>query len=128
MTWIEYSSSVKPHGTEWKKAFQKILRPFQLKQIFPQDINTALEGYMRNPKASSCSDLDLLTVLRSYDKDPILLTVEDIPENSLFIFDGSREFRKIGKARKRHRCQEVSTGKVYMFSPAAPVEIRAGDE
>ena len=49
--------------------------------------------------------------------------VENIAEASLFKIKGGRVFKKGEKIRKRYKCVEVKTGKLYLFSAVYEVEI-----
>ena len=67
---------------------------------------------------------DLLRVLRKYDdKASHHRLVEEIPLKGLFRCSDGRVFQKEEKLRKRFKCIEVKTGKVYLFSPVYEVEI-----
>lgn len=124
-TWNTYKNRVKPHGQEWKACFRQLMQPFLQAAVFPQDIQMAISNYMNNPAASSCSDLNLFRVLQRYDanKDDIQ-TVEQLPENTVFVLKNGRVFQKKEKIRKRYRCIEVKTQRVYLFSPIAEVFVR----
>ncbi|GAB3923247.1 SprT-like domain-containing protein [Mucilaginibacter myungsuensis] len=123
-TWNQHQHKVKPHGTEWKENFKKMMQPFFEKDVFPADIKLAITKYLNNPAASSCSDLNLYRSLRKYDapKENII-TVEKLPMQSLFKMKDGRVFRKDEKLRKRYKCTEVATRRVYLFSPVAEVEV-----
>ncbi|MBK1439577.1 SprT-like domain-containing protein [Parapedobacter sp. ISTM3] len=124
-TWNTYKNRVKPHGQEWKACYRQLMQPFLQAAVFPQDIQMAISNYMNNPAASSCSDLNLFRVLQRYDanKDDIQ-TVEQLPENTVFVLKNGRVFQKKEKIRKRYRCIEVKTQRVYLFSPIAEVFVR----
>jgi hypothetical protein len=98
-----------------------------LKIFFPPDIAATLSNSLKNPAASSCADEKLLRVLKNYDpvKDGHFM-VEQLPPNSMFFIKGGRLFKKGDKIRKRFKCQEVATGKWFLFSPVYEVEV-AGD-
>ena len=123
-TFVKYRHSVSAHGVEWKKEFSTILIFYVNQNIFPIDIRQALEKSLRNPSASSCADTQLTRVLSKYDsrKEGFLL-VENLPEGSLFVIKGGQVFKKEKLLRKRIRCVEVATGKVYLFSPVYEVKI-----
>ena len=93
-----------------------------MKKIFPDDIQKALYKTLQNPAASSCADTSLLRVLHKYDdkKEGVTL-VETLPSGNLFAIKGGRIFRKEEKVRKRYKCIEVKTGKIYLFSPVYEV-------
>lgn len=122
-TYERFGHRVQAHGPEWKNEFSKILAQFLLKKIFPPDIYKALLKTLQNPAASSCADTSLLRVLHQYDekKEGVLL-VEALPEGDLFKIKGERVFKKMERVRKRIKCLELATGKVYLFSPVYEVE------
>jgi SprT protein len=123
-TYERHGHRVQAHGNEWKNEYSKILAQFLLKKIFPPDIDKALLKTLQNPAASSCADTALLRVLHRYDKkeDGILL-VENLPAGSLFKIKDGKVFKKEERIRKRYRCVEVATGKVYLFSPVYEVSV-----
>jgi len=92
--------------------------------MFPADIEFALKESMKNPGASSCSEDGLIRALRKYDtnKNGFKL-IEEIPVNTLFGLSDGRVFKMGEKQRKRYKCVEVSTGKIYLFSPVYEVEV-----
>ena len=121
-TYEKFGHKVLAHGQEWKNEFGKVLAQFLLKKIFPQDIQKTLYKTLQNPAASSCADTALLRVLYQYDKkkDGVML-IEAVPLGALFTIKGDRIFKKEEKVRKRYKCLEVSTGKMYLFSPVYEV-------
>lgn len=121
-TYERFGHRVQAHGQEWKNEFSKLLAQFLLKKIFPADIHRALLKTLQNPAASSCADTALLRVLHQYDeKKNGGVLIESLPEGALFRISGDRIFKKENKVRKRYKCTEVATGKVYLFSPVYEV-------
>lgn len=122
-TFERFGNAVLSHGKEWKSAFSNILVIFLTKKVFPPDIEQALLQTLQNPAASSCGDENLLRVLRNYDekKDGHYL-VEQLADGDLFRIKGGRVFEKGQKNRKRYKCREVATGKLYLFSGVYEVE------
>lgn len=123
-TYEQFGHRVQAHGREWKTEFGKILARFLLKKVFPADIEKALMNTLQNPAASSCGDEKLLRALHQYDeKNEGTHLVEQIPEGSLFVIKGGRVFKKGEKIRKRYKCVEVKTGKLYLFSAVYEISI-----
>jgi SprT protein len=123
-TYERFGHRVQAHGAEWKNEYSKILAHFLLKKIFPADIQKALLKTLQNPSASSCADTTLLRVLYQYDKKEVgTALVEAIPEGALFQLSNGRIFRRMEKNRKRIRCVEIATAKVYLFSPVYEVKL-----
>lgn len=125
-TWNKYQNRVPPHGTEWKNEYKILMREVVRLKVFPQDIFDALVAYMQNPAASSCSDVDLLRVLRKYDTNNDFIHLEELPDDTLFSLGNGMVMRKGPKLRKRYKCFEVNLRRYYMVSPLA--EVKKMDE
>lgn len=125
LTFEKYANKVMAHGREWKEIFSQLLAGFITKKVFPVDIEAELIASLNNPAASSCAEDGLMRILRRYDavtSDKHML-VEEIPLNSLFKLKDGRIFKKGDKLRKRYRCQEIHSSRVYLFSPVYEVEM-----
>lgn len=120
-TWNEHKGQVKPHGAEWKLNFKKMMRPFFEKEVFPEDLKVAINHYLENPAASSCSDLNLFRALKKYDSTTTGVMVEALPMKAVFMLKDGRTFRKEELVRKRFKCLEIATRRLYLFSPLAEV-------
>lgn len=124
-TWQRHGARVKPHGVEWKAGFRQLMTPFFERNIFPDDIRIAIGAYLQNPAASSCGDLQLFRTLSRYDESqnrPQGYTyLENIPDGNYFKTRDGRLFQKSEKIRVRFRCREISTRRIYLFSPVAEV-------
>jgi hypothetical protein len=122
--WANHLRRRLPHGTEWKKIYTGILFPMIEQDVFPEDIKEALLKHLKNPKASTSADVQLDKVLKKYDhpsKSDGLVHIEDIPDGSKFIWRTDRVFQKLHKIRKRYKCIELKTKRMYIFSPIAEV-------
>lgn len=119
----KFGRAIQPHGEEWKNTFRELMTPFFKLDIFPKDLAAALTEYLINPAASSYSDLNLARILRSYDKEQEGKFIECIPEGSYFQISTGRVFQKLNKLRKRYKCVEISSKRVYLFHPLAEVQI-----
>ena len=118
LTFEQYGNRVAAHGKEWKAVFGKLLHQFVQHKVFPQDIERELTESLKNPAASSCAEDGLLRVLRNYDtKKENHHLIEEFPPGSLFRIKDGRVFKKGEKLRKRYKCTELPSGKVYLFSP-----------
>ena len=123
LTFEQFGNKVPSHGREWKTTYGKLLEQFLKNKIFPADIEHELLHSLKNPAATSCAEDGLLRVLRRYDdKKSHRRLVEEIPENAIFRCDDGRVFKRGEKMRKRFKCMEVNTGRVYLFSPVYEVE------
>jgi len=120
----QYGNKVASHGKEWKNIFGQLLAQFIQNKIFPQDIEQALLRSLSNPSASSCADEVLLRTLKNYDATPShLIMIESVPENAFFKTHDNRIFQKGQRLRKRYKCVEIKTGRLYLFSPVYEVEV-----
>src|ERR1035437_873000 len=114
-------NSVKPHGEEWKIHYKLLMQQFLIPDIFPADIIIALRKYISNPAASSCSDTNLLRVLKNYDIRQHTVLLEELPIATVFQYNQSRNFIKGEQIRKRFKCKEVQTNRMYLFNPLTEV-------
>jgi SprT protein len=124
LTFEKYGNKVMAHGAEWKTLYASLLKQFVENKVFPSDIEKELLTSLKNPAASSCAEDDLIRVLRKYDTNTNgYKLVEEIPLNGVFKLDDGKLFKKGEKQRKRFKCEELKTGKIYLFSPVYEVEI-----
>ena len=124
LTFEQFGNKVLSHGREWKAVYGKLLEQFVQNKIFPADIEKELLGSLKNPAATSCAEDGLIRVLRKYDdtKSHHRL-VEEIAEGEIFRTNDGRMFRKGEKMRKRFKCIEIKTGRMYLFSPVYEVDV-----
>jgi SprT protein len=124
LTFEQYGNKVLAHGHEWKMVYAKMLAQFIQHKIFPADIEAELIRSLQNPAATTCAEDGLLRILRKYDaKETHHRLVEELGLNALFRTSDGRVFKKGEKLRKRYKCVEVKTGKLYLFSPVYEVEL-----
>lgn len=124
ITFIHFGNRVASHGKEWKGEFSKILKQFVGKGFLPADVEEAVRQSIQNPAASSCADDNLMRTLKRYDKrKENHFFVEQIPLHQLFRTKDGRIFKKGEKIRKRYRCEELATSRIYLFSPIYEVEL-----
>jgi len=117
------NKSIRPHGIEWKKTFKNMMLPLLNNKIFPDEILSKLAKHLKNPSASSDSDIDLVISLNKYDLDnDDSCFLFDISNNSFFEYREAKIYKKINKLRKRYICEEIKTGKKYLFSPVSRVK------
>jgi SprT protein len=122
-TWNQYKNKVKPHGVEWKYNYQLLMKPFFDIGLFPSDIQNILYNHMKNPTASSCSNIGLQQILALYNTEVSnKVYLSSLPIGSSFVIDNGRIFKKTNIIRKRIRCEEVASKRMYSFSQLHPVE------
>lgn len=118
--WDTHGPKVKPHGIEWKNTFQALLAPFITSDVFPAEVEVALSKYISNPKASSCSDIELMRALSLYDKQQSTV-IESLAPGMIFTFKG-RDYVMEKKRRTRFECKRLSDYRTYLFHARTPVE------
>ena len=124
LTFEKWSNRVAAHGREWKATFGQLLAQFLSHDVFPADIKNVLLQSLHNPAASSCADEALLRTLKNYDeRKGAAMFVESLPQGAFFQTHDGRIFEKGEKLRKRFRCVEVTSKRVYLFSPVYEVTI-----
>ena len=121
-TYNKHKNRVKPHGDEWKEEYKNLMEKFLHSEIFPTDVIHVLKNYMSNPAASSCSDINLLRIMKNYNEDAGTVLLENIQFGEKFIYNNSRTFIKGERVRKRIKCKEIETDRMYLFNPVTEVK------
>ena len=123
LAYEKYGHKIPAHGRQWKDEYGRILMQFIPKKIFPLEIEKRLIESLHNPAASTCAEPHLTRALKAYDKKKEgYLFVEELPEGSLFKIKGGNIYKKGERIRKRFKCVEVATGRLYLFNPVYEVE------
>lgn len=119
----KFGRNIKPHGSEWKYSFQRLMVPFIRPEIFPNHLLPLLARHFKNPTASSDTDATLSLALKQFDQQNDKNYVFEIPYGSVFRIQNGKIFKKMAIRTKRFECLEVSSGKTYLFNPNAEVEL-----
>ena len=118
-----YGNGIKPHGLEWKQMFQKVMLPFLRPDVFPNTILPLLAKYIKNPKATTDSDVHLSLALKSLDPPNNKIYIFDLKPGSTFIASNGKIYKKGTKRRTRYECTAIDSGRLYAFNPNAEVEL-----
>jgi hypothetical protein len=122
-TTVAHGLKAAPHGAAWKAEFRKVLLPFFGKGFFPDDVERALQAYLHNPAASTCTDPQLYKALARYDAAAAgLVHADEVPIGAHFKL-GERTFLKLEQLRTRARCKDLQTGRIYFVQGIALVEL-----
>lgn len=121
LAYEKYRHLKQPHGREWKQIYKEQLDRFLGKDIFPVELEETIKKHMKNIKASIHSDLELTRAFQKYDAHPVL-RLEDLQQGDIFIFQQNRKFRILKKVRKRYKCQEINSNRIYLFNALTPVK------
>ena len=113
---------VKPHGIEWKISFQHLMLPFMNPAIFPMSILSPLANYLKNPKASTDSDVHLSLAMKLYNEKSNKSFIFEVPLNAKFLFKNKTYIRK-NKRRTRYECLEINSKRLYLFNQNVEVEL-----
>ena len=123
LNWIKFRNKVRPHGAEWKSVYQSLLCELMEKNIFPDSIHNALIDHLSNVRSSIVLDPALMRALQINDDYKGTNFLEDLPAGALFIASNGKRYRKGEKLRKRYKCMCISTKRLYLFTPAALVQV-----
>ena len=118
-----FGRGVRSHGAEWKQVFQQLMQPLISSNIFPDQLHHVLVNHLKNPKASTFSDLILTRELRKFDNEinhsPLL---NELTDGSIFLLHG-RKFIKGELRRTRVKCIEIGTRREYLIRKDVAIEI-----
>lgn len=119
LTYKQYKR-VKPHGVEWKRNFQHLMLPFVQPTIFPKQVLPYLANYLKNPKASTGSDVKLTYALKQFDKETDKNIIFELTQGSFFSYN-NKTYQKGATRRTRIECVELKSKRTYLFNQNAEV-------
>ena len=115
--WMQYKGKIDPHGKEWKRQYVELFLPLLTTEYLSLEEVKLLKEHLSNPKASSCSDINLINYFRKEG----VKRVEEISLGKSFILNG-RTFTIEKKLRKRYLCLEEKSQRKYYVNGMAEVE------
>jgi len=114
------------HGEKWKNCFTLLLKQFISLNVFPFDVQCALEKHTQKIKSSDFLDIFLTKTLQKYDKkseiSQNLIYLEDIPEDTVFFY-GNKKMKKQTLIRKYYLCKELKTNRLYRCHPLMQISL-----
>ncbi len=113
---------VKPHGSEWKNTYKMMMLAFINNTVFPSDLLPLVARHFINPKAATCSDIQLSLALKKYDISGNKTLLFEIKKGSIFEFR-NRKFQLGNKRRTRFECTDISNQKKYLIHQNAEVRL-----
>lgn len=116
---------VRPHGKEWKQTFRYLMLPFLRPDIYPQEILGPLAYYLKNPKASTDSDVNLSLALRENKAETGKSFIFDVPLHAIFLFK-DKKYQRGNKRKTRYECLQLETKRTYLFNQNAEVTLVTG--
>ena len=117
---------VQPHGKHWKTVFQHLMLPFLQPDIYPKEILPYLANYLKNPKASTDTDVNLSLALRGGEAENGKNFIFQVPVNSVFQFKDTL-YKRGNKRRTRYECLNLTNKRVYLFNQNAEVKLVASN-
>ncbi len=121
ITFTQYPKSL-PHGKEWKRVFQHLMLPFLNPDIFPNELLPLVASYIKNPRASTDSDIKMSLALKQFSEKSGKNYIFELPQGSLFHFK-EKIYKKGLKRRVRIECVELKSKRNYLFNPNVEVEV-----
>jgi hypothetical protein len=94
--------------------------PFLQPEIYPIEVLQHLANYLKNPKASTDSDVRLSLALKENIAESGKNFIFEIPFGSLFVFKNNI-YKKGNKRRTRFECLNTFNKKVYLFNQNAEI-------
>lgn len=119
----QFGRQSKPHGPAWKSSFRNLLYPLIRSGALTSSIIELVGHHALNPRASLSADKELWIAVNGKRMQDGHVTLESIPEGSVFMLNRRRVFRKMQKRRTRFTCLELSNQRIYLISGHAPVKV-----
>ena len=113
---------VQAHGKQWKTVFQHLMLPFLHPDIYPKEVLPHLAKYLKNPKASTDSDINLSLALKGNVAKKGTQFIFSLLNDTIFIYK-NKLYKKGNKRRTRFECIQLHNKKVYLFHHNTEVVI-----
>lgn len=113
---------VQPHGKQWKAVFQHLMLPFLRPEIYPKEVLPHLANYLKNPKASTDSDINLSLALKGNTAKKGTNFIFELTPECLFLYKNML-YKKGNKRRTRFECIRIQNKKTYLFHHNTEVVI-----
>lgn len=121
--WEKYQRKVLPHGIQWKNQFRQMLAGFTGKEIFSPEIENVVSEFAVGRSSYRMFNLVFEKKIHEIHPGDHVSLLGEIPVNSTFSLQNGRTFIKKEKLRTRFRCMEVKTGRYFLVSPLAKVNL-----
>lgn len=122
-TFKRFGTKVLPHGKEWKNEFRLLFQPLLNEHILPKDAVIKLKTFLKNPKASSCSEHGLFDAHSGQiPLKPNEAILKDIPSGTKFLLK-KRHFVKLEHRRTRIMCLDSENGRKYLVHQSSIVIV-----
>jgi hypothetical protein len=97
--------------------------PFLSPNIYPIEMLAPLAHYLKNPKASTDSDVKLSLALKENTAESGKSFIFELELNSVFVFK-NKLYRKGNKRKTRYECLQLATNRSYLFNQNAEVILK----
>ena len=114
-----YGVAVSPHGCEWKITFGKML--LESISVYTDDLKPLILKFAKSPKANFMASPDLVKYFHAEDLNDELSYVDDLSPGDCFIYR-KQKFRMKQRRKKNYLCENLGTGREYIFNPLARVQ------
>ena len=118
----KYGTKVLPHGKEWKQEFRVLFAPLLSETIIPREAVHTLQVFLKNPKASSCSEDGLFDTYKKENLKPGQCLVSDLKPGDKFDLK-KRAFQLSEHRRTRALCLDLKNGKNYLVAEKTVVTV-----
>lgn len=110
----QYGFKIRSHGKEWQETFASLLKPFLEQKLFPKEIIDLFERRGNQLSASQCTDPELYSLLRKYDKgnhNESVSLLKDLDLGTIFQLVDGPVFKKLKVNRTRAVCEMIKGNK-----------------
>ncbi len=122
-TFKRFGTKVLPHGSEWKNEFKNLFQPLLSEKTLPLDAVLKLNAFLKNPRASSCSEQGLFDVhseKQALKENEVLL--KEVVDGTHFRLK-NRHFVKLEQRRTRILCLDSTNGRKYLVHQTSVVTL-----
>ena len=124
LTYLDCGRSVRPHGHEWQRHYSQLLQHYTDVGGFPSDVVPVLREYTSRIPLSRRLEREIDRRLQVIVQPENSVKLDTLPAGSFFRLCGrARTFELMERQRTRWKCRDITTGRLYMVSADAMVEM-----
>ena len=118
---LNHGHKVQAHGKEWKGNFATLLKEAISKNLFDEDISSAILGEINHLKATTMGNRAIYRLLHKNEMENSTSHIEELSPGDHFRFR-DRLFVVEKKRRTRYLCTEKSSGRQFLFQGFTAIE------
>lgn len=123
--WLEYRTSIQPHGHEWQEHYRRLIRQHLELGAFMPEAAELIRSYIRRIPLNHATGNKIELMFRQSADDGMIpiLVLNDLAAGDKFVLKNRPDmmFAALERRRTRWKCRNEKTGQLFTVSGTAEV-------